>query len=337
MKVLPALLAFLTVAMPKTNNDSEMTKAALDFIATLSEEQRASTVFPHESADRKSWTYVPGHRKGISFNEMSEHQKTAAIRLLRVSLSDEGFDKVTKIRGLEPVLAALENGNRERDPGRYWFMFYGSPGNEGSWLWRYEGHHVSLSFAHTGGVIVSSTPQFLGSNPAEVKSGESKGLRILSKEQDLGFAFLESLDDDQRKRAVIDQDVPTDIVTASTREASIEGHLGVSYSDLSSEQKSKLLDLIVVYASVQTPGERKRRLQALKDEGYENLVFAWIGPISQSGRHYYRIQGKGFVIEFDNTQSDGNHIHTVWRDFKGDFGGDPLAEHYADGHHHRGE
>lgn len=311
-----------------------MTRAAQKFVNSLTDKQREQAVFGFGSSDKRVWTYVPGQRKGVSWGELTEPQQRLGRELLHASLSQEGYDKIEAIRSLEPILGALEGGNKDRDPIRYWFVFYGTPDPEAPWLWRYEGHHVSLSFANRGGALVASTPQFLGSNPAKVPSGPRSGERVLAREQDLGFRLVESFSAVQLSAAVVSKDAPTDIMTNSSRKAAIEGHAGIAFGDLKAEQQTMLKELVALHAEVQTKEERKRRLTKVEDEGYGSVVFAWMGPISRTGRHYYRIQGKSFVIEYDNTQADGNHIHTVWRDFDGDFGEDPLAEHYAHDHGH---
>lgn len=332
MKLFVLALAVLASLVPRGQVESSMTRAAKAFMGSLTEDQLAQAVLPFDSPDKTTWTYVPGNRKGVSWADLSESQKALAKKLLTVSLSKEGYDKIEAIRSLEPVLAEMEGGNTSRDPNKYWFVFFGHPDQEAPWVWRYEGHHVSLTFANRGGLVVSSTPQFLGSNPAEVKSGPRKGLRVLAREQDLGFQLVESLSLEQRKKAIPSEAAPADIVTGSSRSAGIEGRLGIPYGELTDQQRVLLKALVVLHATVQTEAEQARRLEKIEDEGYDTIVFAWLGPVERHSRHYYRIQGRSFLIEYDNTQEDGNHIHTVWRDFKGDFGEDVLAEHYAHDH-----
>jgi hypothetical protein len=67
--------------------------------------------------------------------------------------------------------------------------------------------------------------------------------------------------------------------------------------------------------------------------GIGNVSFAWAGGVERGQKHYYRVQGPTFLIEYDNTQNDGNHIHSVWRDFNGDFGRDLLREHLKASQH----
>lgn len=334
MKFLPLVIAGLAIAMPKTHTDSEMTIAAKEFLDSLSKEQRSKAVFPFDSEERYKWNYVPMDRKGIAWNEMTAIQRNAATALLKSALSNEGFRKVQAIRELENVLREMENGNTGRDPERYWFVFFGEPSSANSWVWRYEGHHVSLTFGSKDGVIDSSTPQFLGSNPAEVKSGPKVGTRILKEEQDMAYKFVEMLNADQIRKAVISKDAPNEIATASSRKAAIENRSGIMYTDLEGPQKAALMNLVATHARVQTPEEQKRRLSQFGKGKMGNIVFAWMGSTLRGQRHYYRIMGDSFIIEYDNTQNDANHIHTVWRDRKEDFGGDALAEHYAHSHHH---
>ena len=69
------------------------------------------------------------------------------------------------------------------------------------------------------------------------------------------------------------------------------------------------------------------RLAKIRKAGVEKIAFAWAGAAEPHKKHYYRVQGPSFLVEYDNTQNDANHIHSVWRDFDGDFGRDLLREH----------
>ncbi|HLO98218.1 MAG TPA: DUF3500 domain-containing protein, partial [Fimbriimonas sp.] len=160
-----ALSAGLLIAQP-TTQESEMTIAAKAFIESLTPEQRQQAVFAPDSPERTKWAFVPLDRKGVAWRDMNDAQKAAGVKLLKTALSDEGYKKVEDIRGLESILRTLENGNLGRDTNRYWFVFFGSPSSKTPWVWRYEGHHLSLTFGSKEGEVVSSTPQFLGSNPA---------------------------------------------------------------------------------------------------------------------------------------------------------------------------
>jgi hypothetical protein len=286
-----------------------------------------------QDEDRTFWQYVPAQRKGVAWKDLSPDQTTKANALLRASLSDLGVQRVETVRKVESVLAEVERNPRGRDKDNYLFTFYGEPGETTDWAWRYEGHHVSLNFTYRGAKLVASTPQFFGSNPAEVKDGPEKGTRMLAKEEDMAFALLASLSDDQRKKAVLESTAPGDIFTSMSRKAGKLDDRGIKFAELTKPQQQALVALVRQNALAQKPEEAERRMAKLEKAGLDHLVFAWMGGDHPGVGHYWRIQGPTFVIEFDNTQNNANHIHLVWRDFEGDFGRDVLGEHYA--HDHR--
>ena len=309
-----------------------MAKAADAFLAALDPAKRAQAAFPFNSAERLDWHFVPKDRQGVPLKQMSADERRAALALLRSGLSARGFTKVDTILHLEEVLFALE-GSAMRDPGLYYFTVFGRPADQGAWGWRYEGHHVSLNWTLLDGRVVGSSPQFLGANPADVRDGIQKGTRALAAEEDLGRAFVKSMKPDQRADAVVSADAPRDIVTGASREAAIQEDNGIAYPKLSQEQQGLLLSLIQEYASTQPLAVAQARLARVKAD-LPHVKFAWMGGIEKGQGHYYRIQGSTFLIEYDNTQNGANHIHSVWRDFKGDWGKDLLAEHYRTAPHH---
>jgi len=310
--------------------------AAQAFIATLGPDEKAKALLPYNSDERLNWYYVPKERNGLRYKQMNSDQQFAAHTLLQVSLSKSGYRKVEAIRQLELVLKDKENGNPGRDTELYYFTIFGDPSAKGTWGWRYEGHHVSLHWTSVKGKIIASSPQFLGSNPAEVRSGPQKGVRVLAAEEDLGRALVKSLDSSQRAVAVISETAPPDVVTTNVRKAAILEDRGIAYSALTEKQQGLFLTLLKEYANVQVEAISRQRLDAIQTAGMDNLKFAWMGGIEKGQPHYYRIQGSTFLVEYDCTQDDANHIHSVWRDFKGDFGADLLALHYHTADHDHG-
>jgi hypothetical protein len=186
---------------------------------------------------------------------------------------------------------------------------------------------VSLNFTVVNGTMVAATPQFFGSNPAEVREGPKKGLRILAEEEDSGRALLMALNQSQRAKAVINATAPGDIVTHNLVKIDPLAPPGVSAAELQPAQRDLLMHVIDAYASAMAPDIAADRLEKIRQAGIEKVGFAWAGEAERGKKHYYRVQGPTFLIEFDNTQNDGNHIHSVWRDFNGDFGRDLLREH----------
>lgn len=307
--------------------------AAKRFLSSLDEPQKAKAVFAYNSSTRTTWQFTPGNREGIALKDLTPRQREFATGLLRSALATPGLKREAAIRTLEGVLRDLEGPHR--DPEYYLFAIFGTPSEKGAWGWRYEGHHMSLHFAYRDGKVVSTTPQFFGSNPAEVQSGPHKGMRALAAEEDLAWDLLNSLSEPQKKLAVLSEKAPADIATSNTRKAAIQEDLGLSHADMTTEQRSRLKALVSTYASVQADEGFKHRMAGIEKAGWSKVKFAWLGSTVKGKGWYYRVQGPTFLIECDDTQNNANHIHSVWRDFEGDFGPDALAEHYQTSPHHR--
>ena len=311
-----------------------MTTAARAFLDSLTPEQKQVAQFPFNAEERFVWFYTPVPRKGLTLKAMTEPQRQLAMTLLRSGMSEKGYSKAETIRSLEDVLVELGGNPTQRDRDLYYFTIFGDPGPKATWGWRYEGHHLSQNWTVVNGSAMATTPQFFGANPAEVRQGAKKGLRALAAEEDLGFDLLRSLDAAQRQSAIIDPKSPNDILTTNTREAALQSDLGVSYAQMNAAQKAALLKVIEEHAGAQTDPIARDRLARAK-ASLSSVKFGWMGGTEKAQGHYYRVQGPTFLIEFDNTQNDANHIHQVWRDFKGDWGRDLLAEHYKSAPHQR--
>lgn len=326
--IVPAVAA---AHRPRSNRS--MIGAARLFLASLDEGQRQKILFPLNDEERLNWHFVPQDRKGLPYKEMNETQRKLAQDLLRAGLSAAGFQKAETIRQLELVLREMENGALHRDPDRYFFTLFGAPSPDGIWGWRYEGHHCSQNWTLYRGKAVATTPQFFGSNPGEVRSGPMQGTRVLGREEDLGRSLVQSLNPAQRQVAILSPTAPPEIITGNERQVAIGDETGIPYAQLNPDQQGMLLTLIGAYAGAQPEEIARERLEKIHREGLPSVRFAWLGGLEKGDGHYYRIQGKTFLIEYDNTQNNANHIHTVWRDFKGDFGRDVLAEHYHEYEH----
>jgi hypothetical protein len=332
----------LVVLIAADRSPSLMADAANKFLGSLSPEQKKLATFPFDSAEREHWGFVPTEmfpRNGLTMGAMSEPQRKAAHDLLKAGLSQKGYLTATSIMQLEDILNRIEaagggdaaQGRRmERIPLKYFVSVFGTPSSKGTWGWRVEGHHVSLNFTVVNGTMVTSTPQFFGSNPADVREeGPKKGLRVLAEEEDTARALLTTLDASQRSKAVINTVAPNDIVTHNSLKADPQSPAGIAASQLQPGQRDLLMKVIDSYSSAMAPDIAADRMAKLRQAGIEKIAFAWAGEAERGKKHYYRVQGPTFLIEFDNTQNDGNHVHSVWRDFNGDFGRDLLREHVS--------
>jgi hypothetical protein len=313
-------------------SESIMTETANRFLAALHPQQRAKATFRFEDDERLNWHFIPKERKGLPLREMSPYQKHLASALLSAGLSQAGYIKAVTIMSLEDVLRIIENDNGERrNPEKYYFSIFGAPSVRGPWGYRIEGHHFSQNYTVVDGKVTDG-PSFFGANPAEVRQGPRKGLRTLAAEDDLGFAVVQSLDLGQRKIAIVDPTAYKDILTSASRKAALAGQpSGFHASKMDKKQFDALMALIQEYAQ-NIPEQLAERRQEQIAKANRDIQFSWSGGINHGDPHYYRVQTGSFLIEFDDTQDGANHIHTVWRDFNGDFGEDLLKLHYATGH-----
>jgi hypothetical protein len=313
---------------------ARMAAAALHFLDTLKDDQRARATFDFDSPERIAWQFVPLQdmdkkptRKGVRLEEMSDEQKKAALDLLRAGTSDSGYTKATTIMSLENILRELEKGSGPvRNPGWYFFTVFGKPSKAGKWGWRVEGHHLSLNFTIDNGAVVSATPAFFGANPATVMDGERKGLRTLPQADDLARELFKSLDQEQRTVAL--QKQPFGEPAAGKAAPNVGDPKGLPGSKMNDKQRDLLDKLIVAYARRLPPDIADAQLREAREGGLDQVHFAYAGGAEPGEKHNYRVQGPAFVIEFLNIQDDSarnpaNHIHSVWRNIKGDFG---LAE-----------
>ena len=320
------------VTLASQRSAAAMSAAAKQWLDGLTAEQRERAVFPFDSDERQRWHFVPNEmhpRKGITIKEMSETQRSLAHALIKSGLSARGHLTATTIMELDTVLQAIEGPQRRfpRDPEAYYVTVFGTPGDKAAWGWRFEGHHISVRFDVVGGSMTASTPAFFGANPAEVRDGPKKGTRALGPEEDAARALLDSLTAEQRSVAIVEATAPTDIVTMVTLKVDPLSPVGIKATALTKDQRDKLMRVIDVYAGMMTADVAAERMERLRKAGLDNIAFAWAGPTEKGLKHYYRLQGPTFLIEYDNTQNNGNHIHSVWRDFDRDFGRDLLREH----------
>ncbi len=328
-----AALVLLAAARERTRTASVMTETAGNFLASLTEQQRAKASITFEDEERFNWHFIPRARKGLPLGEMKPEQKHLAQALLSAGLSRSGYIKAATIMSLEEVLRILENDSGERrNPERYYFSIFGRPDERGVWGYRVEGHHLSLNYTLVNGRLAGG-PAFFGANPAEVRDGPRRGLRALAPEEDLARELLSALDTGQRATAIVSATAYPDILTEASRKAALSGQpSGLSASKMTAGQRGMLHALLLEYANNLAPELGAERGERIRKAG-SDLFFAWAGGAERGQPHYYRVQGPDFLVEYDNTQNNANHIHSVWRDFNGDFGLDLLAAHYRSSPH----
>ena len=317
---------------------SQMAAACGDLLDSLDAAQRARATFPYLDGERLFWYYPPLNRHGLPLLAMTDEQQGLARRVLEAALSEKGYEAACAIIDHELILGEQERAGGQaswaRDPGRYYFTLFGDPHGTDPWGWRAEGHHLSLHFSIWGERVISTTPFFFGSNPAEVLHGPKRGLRILARREDLAFQLMDSLDQSQRSRAVIYDKAPWDILTYNSTRAVLPREEGLAADRLDAAQQEMLTALVETYVNQVRSDVARHKLEHLRRDGLGHLRVAWAGPVARREGHYYRIHGGNFLVEFDNCQNDANHVHSVWRDVDNDFAQDVLRDHLLLYHTH---
>jgi Protein of unknown function (DUF3500) len=367
-----------------------MAEAAQAWLESLDEDQHAVALgaVPEDGerdAERRRWFYTPTNHGGLTMHRQRSAQQRRAMALVATGLSEAGYVTVATTIGLENVLDHAEgfrvlfDRERGRDPGLYYLRVFGEPGGQRPWGWRFGGHHVSLNNLIVDGELVSTTPCFMGADPASSPLLGGAVNRPLARVEDLARDLVRALASDLARRAVLLDKAPSDVVTANRttlsagdrvipltgvwrtarfRNAAEQQKLqqlsdaidqaadfddadhaavefswepkGVAGSDLDDEQRALLRSLLGTYFD-RVPAQVSP-LGDYDDAALDAVHFAWAGPTLPGAAHYYRLQGPGLLIEWDNTQRGANHAHSVWRDPATDFGLDVLAAHRSRHH-----
>ena len=373
---------------------ARMATAAAAWLGTLDPAQRAAAAGTAPSADaesdadRRHWFYTPTDHGGLTLGDQRPAQQRRAHQLVASGLSTAGYVTVATIIGLDNVLDHVEGWSvdwgreRGRDPGLYYLRVFGEPGGTAPWGWRFGGHHISLNNLIIDGMVRSTTPCFLGADPAASPLLGSPPLRPLSGTEDLARELIRSLDPGQAGRAILLDRAPADIVGGNRphladgdqmlylrdvwrrpftepelaeriarmdadaerasgydagdyrRLALTSAPKGLPAQELDAGQRDLLRALLATYLG-RVPDGLSPLANYDSDTVLDAVHLAWAGPTDPGRPLYYRLQGPDLVIEYDNTQRQANHAHSVWRDPAADFGYDVLGAHLA-AHHQEG-
>ena len=307
------------------------------FLKSLPQDLRAATSFAVDSPERTAWHFIPKERVGTSLLKLDDAQSELLGPLLATALSPEGLLAARGVMKHENILRRVEteagvaNASR-RDPGLYYTAVFGKPSDTAPWAWRFEGHHLSINVTELPGEAPVVAPVFMGANPARVLSGPNAGFRLLAAEEDLGREMIRMLSAPQRATATIRDTAFAEIVTGNDPKVQKLEAAGLAAADMSADERAQLRRLIDLYVGRTNAASAKDALARLDRAGFEKVRFAWAGGIESGQPHYYRIHGPTLLIEYDDTQNEANHIHTVYRDLERDFGGDALRAHYRTSH-----
>jgi hypothetical protein len=308
-----------------------MADAAAKLAGGLTAAQKEKALFAFDDPERTNWHFVPLQkdrqplRKGLRLDQMTKEQREQVRDLLRAGTSTSGFIKAITIMSLESILRELEkNGANVRDPLWYFVSIFGTPGRAGRWGWRVEGHHLSLNFTLDGTRVVGASPAFFGANPARVNAGNRKGLRTLAEAEDLARELFASLDADQAR--VARQPRLFGEIEEGKPAATGGKPVGLPGARMTESQRGLLLRLLQSYADRLPAAVAAAQMDDLRRAGPDEVYFAFARDDDKPGQPWtYRVQGPTALVEFLDVQADSagnpaNHIHSAWRDLRGDFG-----------------
>jgi hypothetical protein len=302
----------------------EIVTAATKFLATLDDGQRGRVVFDFkDDVQRKRWSNFPTtifKRAGLRMGDLTTPQRDAVLALLAAALSPQGYEKVVRIMEGDEVLRKTDGGGRVIfGKDEYYISFLGQPSTTEPWMIQFGGHHLGLNITLVGeqGTL---TPSHTGAQPA-IYELEGKTVRPLGRETDKAFALINSLDEAQRKQAILGFQMH-DLVLGPGRDGQMIQPEGIKGSDLTGKQREMLLDLAGEWTGIMREAVANAKMDELKQHINETW-FAWSGPTEKGSAAYFRIQGPTVIIEYAPQRLGGDptkHIHTIYRDPTNDYG-----------------
>jgi hypothetical protein len=323
--------------------------AAERLLASLTQQQRARTLFAVDDPEWRKWMnqhfYV---RQGVSFQEMTAPQRTAAFGLLEASLSPRGMKLTRDIMRLNETLAELTNDHEFLGEWLYYITVMGKPSATEPWGFQLDGHHAIINYFVLGDQVVV-TPFFTGSEPVIATSGKYKGVTILQQEQDQGLAMLRALDESQRTKAILRSDKTDNYnLTEAFKDNVVLDYAGARVADFPAARRTQLLDLVDLYVGNMDESHARVKMDEVK-RLLDATRFAWIGGSEPDSVFYYRVHSPVILIEFDHQRPANlarfakdpklpvrQHIHCVVRTPNGnDYGKDLLRQHHL-AHPHAG-
>jgi Protein of unknown function (DUF3500) len=320
------MLTVLT-AFGQTNFDQNASiQAANAVLKTLNPTQKAVANLSFQDTSRLKWSNLPTeqvYRQGIQFKDLADSQRMAIHSLLRLVLSQQGYQKFMFImqydEGIHERLTKSNSPIAHRYGNQnYWFTVFGTPDKDKIWAWKFEGHHISLNFTYSP-KGVTCTPMFVGINPALTTSGPYAGFNIMFEENDFGNQLFNSLTDDLKRKAITNPLPQTvDVMTQKGTEAHLKDKKGVSFKEMTVKQQILVENIIKAWVENLTPSLAQEKLKKIL-ANKNNILFTWQGSNNVNELHYYSIKTDNFIIEYTNRDQGIYHYHTLWRDLTEDF------------------
>jgi hypothetical protein len=316
--------------------------AARSLLQGLSAQQRQAAHFDIGDEAWRKWSNIHPWlmRHGICLADLSHEQRRAALGLLRESMSASGYATARDIMRLNEHALEITGKPEEYGEWLYWLSIFGTPSPVEPWGWQIDGHHLNVNCFVLGDQLVM-TPAFMGSEPVLARFGKYQGTRVFAAEEEQGHALMRVLSANERQRATIGTDLPSELLAGAFNDNRRMDPAGIGYAELPPEGRERLEALLGTYTGRIRPGHAEIRYAEVKRH-LRATHFAWIGAFDDCSPFYYRILNPVILIEFDhqsgivfdNDAPSRDHIHTIVRTPNGnDYGKDLLRQHYAQHDH----
>ena len=337
-EIVPGLFAFEKTGVSL----APLIEAARAFLAALTAGQKKAACFAIGDEAWRKWSNIHPWlmRHGICLADLDGNQREAALTLMRETMSAAGYRSARDVMRLNGHALEITGKPQEYGEWLYWVSLFGTPSPEEAWGWQIDGHHLNINCFVLGDQLVL-TPNFMGSEPVLARFGNYKGTRVFAAEEEQGYALMRALSSEERGRATISKDLPSELFTAAFNDNRQIDPAGIRYDELPAEGRERLEALLATYVRRIRPGHAEIRYAEVKRH-LNRTHFAWIGPFDDVSPFYYRILSPVILVEFDhqsgiiydNDTPSRDHIHTVVRTPNGnDYGKDLLRQHYAEHDH----
>jgi len=309
--------------------------AAKAFLTALDDGQRAAVRFPVDSEIWRTWSNIHRNlmRHGLCMADLSGRQRELAYGVLRASTGARAYETARNAMRLNETLAEMTGLPEEFGELFYWISIFGEPSVSEPWGFQFDGHHCNINCFVLGDQIVLS-PMLLGSEPVTAEAGVYKGTTVLREEEAEGWAFMDALTPEQRKKALIGMDLPFDGYASGFKDNIVVPYDGLPVREMAPKQREQLVTLIKRYTDRLPGGHAQVRLDEVTGH-LDETVFAWIGEFDPVSPFYYRIYNPVIFIEFyhqpgvalPNTGYNRRHAHALVRTPNGnDYGRELLRQ-----------
>ncbi|KAH6698485.1 hypothetical protein BKA61DRAFT_583310 [Leptodontidium sp. MPI-SDFR-AT-0119] len=307
-------------------------EAAKDVFNLCSAEQLAAMRQPLNSKTWRSWSNPEIYFSpfGLRLEETSKELSDSILRVMELTLSPEGYEKVSNARWVNKFLGDLCNGRSVLNEFSYNFQIFGEPSDQAPWGWSIFGHHLCMC-AFINRRQLHMAPVFLGAEPNEIDEGPHKETTMMKAEERMGLELMQSLSPEQQKEAQVYE--KNRHICGAFQDNRIVPYEGVNIGCLSEKHQSMMMEILSEFLIYLPAASLKMRLLQITKHLSETY-FSWIGGYSDSDPFYFRIQSPVIVVEFDhhsgvflsNTQPQRFHIHTIARAPNGGDYGNALRE-----------